>query len=70
MRQEPLDLGLTESEVLFAGPDPLCVQARPNRLVFLTGDTFHTVRRVDPAAGDHPRCSLTGFFLKTADRAP
>lgn len=57
-----------ESDVLFAGPDPVCIQARPNRIVLLTRDTFHTVRRVDPAAGDRSRCSLAGFFLKPEGR--
>jgi hypothetical protein len=54
-----------ESDVLFAGPDPLCFQARPNRIVLFASDTFHTVRRVDPSAGDRLRCSVAGFFLKS-----
>lgn len=53
-----------ESDVLFSGPDPVCIQARPNRLVLLQRDTFHTIRRVDPSAGDRSRCSLAGFFLE------
>lgn len=53
-----------ESSVLFTGPDPLCVQARPNRIVLFASDTFHTVRRVDPSAGDRLRSSITGFFLR------
>ncbi|MFG1796490.1 2OG-Fe(II) oxygenase [Nocardia sp. NPDC049149] len=53
-----------QSEVLFSGPDPLCFQARPNRIVFLANDTFHTVRRVDGAAGDRLRCTVVGFFRK------
>ncbi|ADI12091.1 hypothetical protein SBI_08973 [Streptomyces bingchenggensis BCW-1] len=52
-----------ESKVLFSAPDPVCVQARPNRMVLLMRDTFHTVRRVDPSAGDRSRCSVAGFFL-------
>ncbi|MEU5125094.1 2OG-Fe(II) oxygenase [Streptomyces mobaraensis NBRC 13819 = DSM 40847] len=52
-----------ESKVLFSALDPVCVQARPNRMVLLMRDTFHTVRRVDTSAGDRSRCSVAGFFL-------
>jgi Rps23 Pro-64 3,4-dihydroxylase Tpa1-like proline 4-hydroxylase len=52
-----------ESAVLSSGPDPVCIPARPNRVVIFKSDTYHTVRRVDPAAGDRMRCSFTGFFL-------
>lgn len=57
-----------ESDVLFAAPDPVCIQARPNRIVLIERDTFHTVRRVDPSAGDRSRCSLAGFFLTREDQ--
>ncbi len=57
-----------ETDVLFAVADPLCFQPRPNRMVLLTSDTFHTVRRVDPSAGDRLRSSLAGFFIKASTR--
>jgi hypothetical protein len=33
-----------------------------NRLVFINPDAFHLVTQVTPAAGDHVRMSLAGFF--------
>lgn len=38
------------------------IQPRPNRLVLLAPQTAHMIARVDDAAGDAVRCSLTGFF--------
>jgi hypothetical protein len=40
-----------------------CILARPNRMILLKPDTFHTVRRVDKAAGENLRKSFTGFLL-------
>ena len=40
------------------------VLPRPNRLVLLGPDQLHRVGRVDPNAGNHPRLSVAGFFLR------
>ncbi|MGH3912908.1 MAG: 2OG-Fe(II) oxygenase [Pseudonocardiaceae bacterium] len=42
--------------------DPVCVLAKPNRLVLFKSDTYHMVRRVDRTAGNRHRSSFTGFF--------
>lgn len=36
----------------------------PNRMVFTRGDLWHSINRVDQAAGDNMRCSVVAFFLK------
>ncbi len=38
------------------------IAPRPNRLVVIVGGTPHMINRVSPAAGDHVRCSISGFF--------
>jgi hypothetical protein len=38
---------------------------KPNRLVLMNQDVFHTVKPVLPAAGRDFRLSVSGFFLKT-----
>lgn len=40
------------------------ITPRPNRLVILKGGTWHSIRRVEPAAGDHLRVTLAGFFCR------
>jgi len=35
---------------------------KPNRLVLMTGKVFHTIKKVDPAAGDNLRMTVQGFF--------
>jgi hypothetical protein len=55
----------TQDAVLAQGPDPKCIQARPNRIVILARDTFHCIRRVDETAGDRARASISGFFSST-----
>lgn len=40
------------------------IMARPNRLVVLSGTAEHRVAPVTDSAGDHLRCSLTGFIVK------
>lgn len=37
---------------------------KPNRMVVLKRGLIHRINRVDPAAGDHIRSTVTGFFLK------
>jgi hypothetical protein len=36
----------------------------PNRMVFTKGSAWHSINRVDQAAGDNVRCSVVAFFLK------
>lgn len=40
------------------------VSPLPNRLVFTSGKTWHSINRVDQSAGDNVRCSIVGFFTK------
>jgi hypothetical protein len=40
------------------------VAPKPNRIVFLSPDCTHRVTRVSPAAGESPRASIAGFFLR------
>ncbi len=42
------------------------IAPRPNRLVVLKGGTWHCVRRVEAAAGDALRVTLSGFFFKAS----
>ena len=41
-----------------------CIMPKPNRLVFMCRPAYHMVTRVDPDAGDRPRISIGGFFLR------
>jgi len=36
----------------------------PNRLAMTKGDVWHSISRVDSAAGDNLRCSVVAFFEK------
>jgi hypothetical protein len=38
------------------------IQAKPNRLVVFRGGIPHRIAKVDPAAGEHARCAIAGFF--------
>jgi hypothetical protein len=42
------------------------VMPRPNRLVFVAPGMRHQVAKVTPAAGNHPRVALAGFFVTPA----
>lgn len=42
----------------------LYVAPLPNRMAFTSGSTWHSINRVDQAAGDKMRCSVVAFFLK------
>ena len=42
----------------------LCILPKPNRLVILNGNAYHMITRVDDNAGDRPRITLSGFFIK------
>jgi 2OG-Fe(II) oxygenase superfamily len=39
------------------------VAPRPNRLILMAAGVQHTVKKVEPAAGDNVRASVTGFFI-------
>jgi hypothetical protein len=41
-----------------------CIFPKKNRLVFMHNEAYHMVTRVNEAAGDNPRRSLAGFYLK------
>ena len=41
----------------------LFIIPKPNRLVYTAAGVHHAVNRVDDDAGDHARCSVSGFFL-------
>lgn len=51
------------SDVLMSGGVGRWVAPRPNRLVILAGKDLHAIAKVDPAAGDHVRASIAGFFI-------
>lgn len=40
-----------------------CIEPRPGSLVMFTVPRFHRVCRVDPAAGEHRRLSIAGWFM-------
>jgi SM-20-related protein len=40
-----------------------CIEPRPGSLVLFTVPRFHRVCRVDPAAGEHRRLSIAGWFM-------
>jgi Rps23 Pro-64 3,4-dihydroxylase Tpa1-like proline 4-hydroxylase len=46
------------------------VSPKPNRLVLMAEGLYHSINRVDPDAGDHVRCSITGFFKRSAPPNP
>lgn len=39
------------------------IQPKPNRLVILKSGIYHTIKKVDPSAGDNVRAIIQGFFL-------
>jgi len=39
------------------------ITPKPNRLVIMAPGVYHSLSRVDADAGDHPRCSIVGFYL-------
>jgi 2OG-Fe(II) oxygenase superfamily len=45
------------------------IYPHPNRLVLLRGGTYHCIKKVESAAGDAFRASVSGFFFNT-DRSP
>ena len=42
------------------------IMPKPNRLVVIAVGNLHAVRRVEPAAGDHLRQSISGFFRSSS----
>lgn len=53
-----------ESELILDRGVGRYIMPKPNRLVVLRGGVLHQLRKVDPAAGDHVRCTIGGFFLR------
>lgn len=53
----------TEDRALMNGSRSMFIAPKPNRLVVFVADTYHSVARVDSAAGEHARCALAGFYL-------
>lgn len=63
----PLSFWPSDHDEQRPGVDPglaLCVLPKPNRMVFLRADAYHMVTRVDLYAGDNPRVSLAGCFMR------
>lgn len=42
------------------------IAPKPNRIVLMAPNTYHSISRVDADAGDHSRCAIVGFFKKEA----
>ncbi len=53
-----------ESEYLLETGFGHFIAPKPNRLVVFRSGTYHKIKRVEDAAGDHIRMSVSGFFLK------
>jgi hypothetical protein len=53
-----------ENEELMREGHGRFVAPKPNRLVFLAAGVSHMVAQVHAAAGDHPRVTVSGFFLR------
>ena len=53
-----------ENEILLREGTGRYVMPKPNRLVYLQGGTPHRIMPVLPAAGQNPRVSVAGFFVK------
>ena len=43
------------------------ITPKPNRLVVIAAGNAHMINRVHPAAGDHVRCTIAGFFIFSRD---
>jgi hypothetical protein len=43
------------------------ITPKPNRLVVIAGGNAHMINKVHPAAGDHVRCTIAGFFIRSKD---
>jgi hypothetical protein len=52
-----------ENEELLRAGMGRFVLPRPNRLVYIAPGFRHMIAKVTPAAGNHPRVSLAGFFV-------
>ena len=39
------------------------IAPKPNRLVVIAAGNSHMINKVSPAAGDHVRCTIAGFFM-------
>ena len=70
MAQIPLDKRyLAVEDVVAASPGPLvAITPKPNRLVMVRAGTCHYINRVDSAAGQARRRSMTGFASRPPAR--
>lgn len=48
----------------------LCILPKPNRMVIISPRAHHLITRVDANAGQHPRISIAGFFMRVKATAP
>ena len=63
-----LDRGWEDKYVLAEGRG-MFFSAKPNRLAIFSPGTYHAINRVDADAGDHARCSVSGFFVHSDSAA-
>lgn len=61
---------LSDQDEKRAGMEPglaTSVLPKPNRIVFIAPGAFQMITRVDVNAGNHPRITLAGYFLRARD---
>jgi hypothetical protein len=51
-----------ERDVLLESGHGQYIMPKPNRLVLLTSGVIHSIKKVDPAAGNKVRATIQGFF--------
>ena len=51
-----------EQKVLLEHSVGTYIVPKPNRLIIITSGIIHAIKKVDPAAGDHVRATIQGFF--------
>ena len=55
-----------EQQVLLEHSVGTYIVPKPNRLIIMTSGIIHSIKKVDPAAGDHVRATIQGFFQDPA----
>jgi UDP-N-acetylglucosamine (GlcNAc):hydroxyproline polypeptide GlcNAc-transferase len=45
-----------------------CIFPKRNRIVFIHPEAYHFISKVSPDAGENPRMSLAGFFMKPREK--
>jgi hypothetical protein len=51
-----------ENEKIWEPGFALCILPKPNRITFISSNTYHLISRVDSNAGSNARISIAGFF--------